>query len=250
VDAGVIDAGQLQAVLAHQRRWGGKLGQCLVGLNLASEAQVVRALSSKLEFDRVDLAGLEPGPELEAALKLVPGDLALRHKLLPVALDRSSLAVAMSDPTNVPVIDELAFRAGRRIRVLIAGEHEIVQAVRRLYFLEPVGAPEAAAAAAPGSGQPPAPGTAGLESLPGAPGQEPVSISELEIRDDPAPELELEPAITPRRAAVLDALGRAERGEGSSGFEPTRLAAAVARLLVMKGVISDADLLAELAPRR
>jgi type IV pilus assembly protein PilB len=235
VEAGVIDDGQLQAVLAHQRRWGGKLGQCLVGLRLASEAQVVRALSSKLDCAVVDLAALEPGPDLEAALKLIPGDLALRHKLLPIAVDRGSLTVAMADPTNVVVVDELAFRAGRRIRIVIAGEHEVVQAVRRLYFLEPVEPVEDLDLPAP----PPRP-----RAPPG----------ELELDDPAPPPLQLEPArdtdLTPRQAAVLDALGEAGRGQGAPAFEPTRLAAAVARLLVIKGVISDLDLLAELAPRQ
>lgn len=228
VAAGVLDGGQLATVLAHQRRWGGKLGQVAVGLRLATEQQVVSALAVRLDCPSIDLSALEPSPELEAALKLVPGDLALRHKVLPFGLDRSSLTVAMADPTNVVVTDELAFRASRRIRIAIAGEHEIVQAVRRLYFLEPVQAP------AP----PPSPVEARI------PEREP----QFEAGAPAAGEIELE--VSPRQAAVLDALGRAGRGEGATSFEPSRLAAAVARLLVLKGVISDADLLAELAARQ
>lgn len=226
MEAGVLDGGQLETVLAHQRRWGGKLGQVAVGLKLATEQQVVSALAVRLDCPSIDLSALEPSPELEAALRLVPGDLALRHKVLPFALDGTSLTVAMADPSNVVVTDELAFRAGRRIRIAVAGEHEIVQAVRRLYFLVPVQAPAPPPARAEAHLPRPAP-----QAEAGAPG-----------------EIELE--VSPRQAAVLDALGRAGRGQGAESFEPTRLAAAVARLLVLKGVISDADLLAELAARQ
>jgi type IV pilus assembly protein PilB len=222
VEARVLDGGQLETVLSHQRRWGGKLGQVVVGLRLATEQQVVSALAVRLDCPTVDLVALEPGPELEAALKVVPGDLALRHKVLPIRLDQSSLTVAMADPSNVVVTDELAFLAGRRVRTAIAGEHEIVLAVRRLYFLEPVQAPVDA--------------------------RMPQRELQYEAEAPPAEDLELE--VSPRQAAVLDALSRAGRGEAAAAFEPSRLAAAVARLLVLKGVISDLDLLAELAPRR
>lgn len=228
VEAGVLDGRQLEQALAYQRRWGGKLGQVAVGLELATEQQVISALAARLACPTVNLAALEPGPELEAALQVVPGHVALRHKILPFRLDPTFLAVAMADPSNVVVIDELAFRAGRRVRIAIAGEHEIVQSVRRLYFLEPVDL--------------------------AAPGPTPLEIRipqrELQYQAKPAPLGEVELEASPRQAAVVEALGRAGQGEGLEAFESSRLAAAVARLLLLKGIISDLDLIAELAPRR
>ena len=228
VEAGVLDGRQLQEALAYQRRWGGKLGQVAVGLELATEQQVISALAARLACPTVDLAALEPGPELEAALQVVPGDVALRHKILPFRLHPTFLAVAMADPSNVVVIDELAFRAGRRVRIAIAGEHEIVQSVRRLYFLEPVDLP--------------APGPTPLEIR--------IPQRELQYQAQPVPVGEVELEASPRQAAVVEALGRAGPGEGLEAFESSRLAAAVARLLLLKGIISELDLIAELAPRR
>jgi type IV pilus assembly protein PilB len=230
VEAGVIDEHQLQVVLSHQRRWGGKLGQCVLGLKLATEAQIVQALASKLDCAIIDLRALEPSPALEAALRLVPGDLALRHKLLPIALEKGSLTVAMADPADLFVIDELAFRAGRRVNIVLAGEHEIVQAVRRLYFLEPAQRPEAIELEA--------------QALP--PGGEPASLAQPGHRDGGRSAVDPGRALSPRQAAVLGALAGTGKGAGAFDFEPSRLAAAVARLLVVKGVISDVDLLAEL----
>jgi hypothetical protein len=134
LEAGIIDATQLQAAIGHQRRWGGRLGQALIDLKMATEEQVVGTLSSKLGYQRIPLEGIEFGPGLELALRLVPHEFAERNQLLPYAADPTYLWVAMADPTNVGVIDELAFRTGRRVKVSIGGDRELARAIRRLYL--------------------------------------------------------------------------------------------------------------------
>ncbi|MGA8892706.1 MAG: hypothetical protein WB493_14135, partial [Anaeromyxobacteraceae bacterium] len=134
LEAGIIDATQLQAAIGHQRRWGGRIGQALIDLKMATEEQVVATLSAKLGYQRVPLEGIEFGPGLELALRLVPHEFAERNQLLPYAADPTHLWVAMADPTNVGVIDELAFRTGRRVKVSIAGDRELARAIRRLYL--------------------------------------------------------------------------------------------------------------------
>jgi len=131
-EAGVIDAAGLAAALAHQRQWGVRLGQALVELRIASERDIVHALSRKLGLEVAVLDGLA-GPELDAALKLVPREFAVRHNVLPMSDDGTVLTLAMSDPVNVTVVDELAFRSGRRVKVTIGGDQEIGQALLRHY---------------------------------------------------------------------------------------------------------------------
>jgi hypothetical protein len=139
LEAGLIDGTQLQAALGHQRRWGGRLGEALIDLKMATEDQVVSALATKLGFERVSLEHVEYGPGLELALRLVPHEFAERNQLLPYSADPNNLLVAMADPTNVGVIDELAFRTGRKVKMAIAGDREIARAVRRLYLVDKKG---------------------------------------------------------------------------------------------------------------
>ena len=134
LEAGIIDGTQLQAALGHQRRWGGRLGQALIDLKMATEEQIVSTLATKLGFERVPVESVEFGPGLELALRLVPHEFAERNQLLPYAADTASLWVAMADPTNMGVIDELAFRTGRNVKLAIAGDREIARAIRRLYL--------------------------------------------------------------------------------------------------------------------
>jgi hypothetical protein len=145
IEAGVIDEAQLQAALGHQRRWGGRVGQALVHLNLAHEDDVVDALGRKFGFEVTRLDAIEPYA-LGQALALVPRDVALRNHLLPIAADTSTITVAMSDPTNVSVIDELRFRTGRRVVVKIAGELAISDALK-VHYPGPLGRAEVEAIA-------------------------------------------------------------------------------------------------------
>lgn len=132
IEAGLLDAAQLQAALGHQRRWGVRLGQALVDLKILPEADIVRALSLKLGFEVARLDVLEPYA-LEQALRLVPREFAVRHNVLPMSADTALLTVAMSDPTNLAVVDELRFRTGLRVKVCVGGDHEIAAAVRLRY---------------------------------------------------------------------------------------------------------------------
>jgi hypothetical protein len=133
VEAGIIDDDQLRAALLYQRRSGCRLGQALIHLNLANEAHVVQALSRQLKCVQVDLAGLQAGPALECALKLVPPELALRKKILPVGASENTLTLAMADPSDAALVRDLSLMTGRRVNVGIAGEGEIVAAISHLY---------------------------------------------------------------------------------------------------------------------
>jgi type IV pilus assembly protein PilB len=132
LEAGVIDEAMLQSALGHQRRWGGRLGQALLDLKLVSEAAIVEALARKSGIEVARLSELEPYA-LEQATKLVPREFAQRNNVFPMAADTSTITVAMSDPSNLSLTDELRFRTGRRVKVCIGGDREIAEAIRFHY---------------------------------------------------------------------------------------------------------------------
>jgi hypothetical protein len=132
LDAGIIDETQLKAALGHQRQWGVRLGQALVDLKLATEADIVRALSLKFGFEVAKLDALEPYGH-EQALKLFPREFAIRNNVFPMWSDTANVTVAMSDPTNLAVVDEIRFRTGRRVKVCIGGDREVAEALKRHY---------------------------------------------------------------------------------------------------------------------
>ena len=142
VEAGIIDESQLHAALGHQRQWGGRLGHCLIEMKLASEDSIVDALAIKFGYEVAQINQLEPYA-FEQAKALLPREYATRNRIFPIAADTGVLTVAMSDPTNLSLTDELAFKSGRRVKVCIAGEYAIAAAVRLHYGEDLSGAREA-----------------------------------------------------------------------------------------------------------
>lgn len=135
LDAGLINQVQLQAALAEQRKWGGKLGRTLVEMGFLDEESMVLALSRQLGFPAVDLDRTITPPHV---LQMLRVDVAERLGVFPLGGDplRKILHIATSDPTNVDASQELSFLTGMRIQVSVAGSSAIDRAIRRHYYGE------------------------------------------------------------------------------------------------------------------
>jgi hypothetical protein len=130
VQAGVLDEARLRAGLSEQRRWGGPLGRLLVDMKLITEEAMVQALSHQLNFPAVSLENRQISAEV---LDLVPGELAEQHSVIPFNVQGKFLDVAMSDPTNLGIIDELRIRTRLNVRPYLAGPKMIERAIGRFY---------------------------------------------------------------------------------------------------------------------
>jgi type IV pilus assembly protein PilB len=130
---GRIDGMQLESALAHQRHWGGRLGRAVIHLGFIDEASLLEALGEQLAtpFMTIGDRFVEP-----AVLKLVPEKLIRGHKVLPIsragAGRRGPLVVALSDPGNLGVIEDVEFATGMDVRPVLATEYDVDQAIQRL----------------------------------------------------------------------------------------------------------------------
>ncbi|MBP9089217.1 MAG: hypothetical protein KBG15_24055 [Kofleriaceae bacterium] len=130
LDAGMLSEDALRIALAEQRRWGGTLGRTLIDLKMIGEAELVGVLSRQLNMPSVDLDTIEvPQPVIE----LVSAELCLQHSLIPFAQPMKFLDVAMVDPTNMGIIDELRIRTQLNVRSFLAGPKMIERAIAKYY---------------------------------------------------------------------------------------------------------------------
>ena len=134
VEEGLIDVYQLQSALAHQKQWGGKLGQILVKLGFLTEEELLGFLSHYFKIPYVNLKKVLIPPSI---IKLVPEEVARKYNVLPLAvkeeIGRKNLYLAMADPTNVVAIDELEFALGMPIRPILASDNMIAEAIEYYY---------------------------------------------------------------------------------------------------------------------
>jgi hypothetical protein len=132
VRAGVITDLHLQAALAEQQRWGGRLGSILVRMGALSEDLLVKALSKQLGIPRAEL---ENARVPDAILRALPREVCEQLGFLPMQYvsERKALVIALADPSNVSLIDDLSRRVRLRIEPMLAGESQIRTAIARLY---------------------------------------------------------------------------------------------------------------------
>jgi type IV pilus assembly protein PilB len=134
VQAGIIDELQLTAALGEQARWGRRLGMTLIKLGMVQEGQLVRALAKQFDLPVASLAGKKIAPEVIA---LVPAKVACEHSVIPLFVKKEGrkgqLFLGMEEPSDLGVLDDLAFRTGMMIRPVMVGPSEIGEAIDRYY---------------------------------------------------------------------------------------------------------------------
>ncbi|HEX8952398.1 MAG TPA: type IV-A pilus assembly ATPase PilB [Polyangia bacterium] len=126
----LISLTQLQKAQEEQRKTGARLGYSLTKLGILDETELTSFLSKQYGVPSINLSDFEISPDV---LQLVPAELAKRHQLLPVNRAGATLIVAMSDPSNIYAIDDLKFRTGLNIEVVVASEVAIDESITRYY---------------------------------------------------------------------------------------------------------------------
>jgi type IV pilus assembly protein PilB len=130
VRRGQIAADHLSRAIDEQRTHGGALPSHLVKLGFISEDALVSYLQKEYRLPVVDPSNLDIPPEV---LALVPPTMVRKHHLVPVNLVRSTLTLAMADPSNLVAINEVKFLTGYDVKIAVAGSAAVQRAIERYY---------------------------------------------------------------------------------------------------------------------
>ncbi len=131
VGAGLITRDQLETVSDSRTNDLEKLDETLVRLGVAREDDIFSALARHL--------GLEYVPEIDrdidpALLAQLPSEFAMRHQVLPLREEDHTLVVAMADPFDVTVLDDLRLLTSRDIRAVVSSRRKIVEVIEQSYM--------------------------------------------------------------------------------------------------------------------
>jgi hypothetical protein len=131
VNEGVITPEQLEEAVELHFAHGIKLGSCLIKLGYVEEEKLLQFLSEKLYTPRIS------PDELVKTSKLTIGSLssemAVKHRVIPFRLEGKHLSIAMSDPSDLPAIDEIAFVTGLKVKPYIVSDYLIARFLARFY---------------------------------------------------------------------------------------------------------------------
>lgn len=130
VSNSLITQQQLLDALEYQSQKGIKLGQVLIEKGYITERQLLEFLGKQFSIKFVELSRLEIDSEV---VNLIPEGTARRYNLIAIKRNNNILSVAMVDPLNIVVLDELKLMTGYNIEPVFAIEDEINNAIDKYY---------------------------------------------------------------------------------------------------------------------
>ena len=130
----VITEAQLRHALQIQPQSARPLGRVLVELGVLDEDRLTAVLGEHLDVPVVNLGRQEVDAE---AARLVPEEFARRHVVLPISRENGDLGVAMADPANLHLINDLRLITGLGIVPHIAGRSDILANLSRIHSMGP-----------------------------------------------------------------------------------------------------------------
>lgn len=130
IEAGLIDNLQLDSALGHQRNWGGRVGSILIELGFIAERDLAGFIEKQLRYPCMEISSIDIPKNV---LDSITVGIAKKYTVFPINLEGNAVTLALMDPTDLRVIDEIQFVTGKRIKPALALESEIRKAIRKYY---------------------------------------------------------------------------------------------------------------------
>jgi type IV pilus assembly protein PilB len=121
---------QLKKAVDEQKLKGGRLESNLVRLGYIKEDELLSFLSAQYRVPSVKISKMEINPNV---IKLIPSSISKKYFIIPINRVGPKLTLAMADPSNIVVIDEIKFMTGFNVEPVVASETEIIDAVKKYY---------------------------------------------------------------------------------------------------------------------
>lgn len=131
VKSGTITEDQLKQAIDSQKKSGSSIIYNLIHLNYLREEEALFFLGQHYRTSSVDLRNFEVKEDI---IKLIPPSIARKFKCIPLNVIDQNMTLAMVDPTNYRVIDDLTFLTGMDIEVAVTTETLFEEAFKKYYI--------------------------------------------------------------------------------------------------------------------
>jgi type IV pilus assembly protein PilB len=124
----ILSQQDLARGLEEQSKSGGDLSSILVRMKLINEEQLTYLLSEGLHLPVINISRLKIDPQVATS---VPVDILKKYQILPISRLGDTLALAMADPLNIFVIDNVQALTGLTIAPVIGRSRDIQEAIEQ-----------------------------------------------------------------------------------------------------------------------
>ncbi len=130
IKSGVITEEMLHSALNHKKKAGIRFGDSLVELNFITEEVMKQTLCHQLNIPFITFDSISIDLNLS---KMINKRFALKHRIVPIAKIGNTVTLAMDDPTDLALAEELQCITGFKINIVTSTKAAILDAYTRLY---------------------------------------------------------------------------------------------------------------------
>jgi len=132
VEANIISGKTLDRALAKQKLSGKRIGVILREMGVVTSTEMVGAVARQFGLKVVkDFVSHSFTPDL---LSQIPEEIAIRNHVFPLEQLGGMLAVAITDPYNIDILDYLARKTQLKIIPVLASPADVMAAIRKHYL--------------------------------------------------------------------------------------------------------------------
>ncbi|MGD7044125.1 GspE/PulE family protein [Jeotgalibacillus proteolyticus] len=132
IEAGVLTSEQLTVTLAEKQQHM-KLGDALLERGFITEQQLIEVLEIQLGIEQVSLYRYPIDTNL---FTLIQKEQAQRNLIIPLKKEGDKLYVAMADPMDYFIIEDLRLSTGFNIKPVISTKDDIIRSINKYYETE------------------------------------------------------------------------------------------------------------------
>lgn len=129
-DKNLITEPQIQQALSIQKNQGGAIGKIFIDQGWVSDQEVLFALGEQFGMTAINLDEKELDTDI---IKKVPYSMANIYRVIPVSFRDDVLTIAMADPMNVQVLDDLRMMLHCEVQGAVSNEEQIQRAIDKYY---------------------------------------------------------------------------------------------------------------------
>lgn len=133
LEEGLVTRHDLERAQERQVETGETLSRVLVSEEIVGEDDLVKVLARHVGVEFVNLSEVAIDP---SAAALIPEALLRRHAVVPIGFDGERLVIALADPGNVLVVDDIRAITGLPVVIKVGTRSDIEGAIRRVSRLD------------------------------------------------------------------------------------------------------------------
>lgn len=128
MEEGLITTQQLDAAREMQKNQEKSIGRILVDMGLVSEQAKLAFLHKRFRFEIVNINNMTIAPDM---LTRISRSYAEKHRCVPILVEKNKLVIAMEDPTDIMVLDEIKTQTGMDSHPVLAPLSQIETALQQ-----------------------------------------------------------------------------------------------------------------------